>query len=322
MAREALGRAAEDGPVPNGTRRTVDDKECVYYDGYWIRHYAPPRETLAAKKRLIEHLSRRLFHHTEVGINTPGENLERARKAYEREQDPARKRVAGAMLAGALFNRATDIFTTLVDLQQKGVEISPSNELMRQCEQYFQEALALGKSVKHYSGHEGIDELWGEPLKAFVMPLKDFYESRYIKIAQTMRDIDRVAGRLRALLASERGFAGIDPLIREFADAAKLESETMRSDPVIFVVWPRFVAAGEALVAFRPSLAPGAPEHLRRRAEGMLALLRDGKDLLTYLSGARVPMPKSTREYLERCDAQARAVYPQAASLPPADPGG
>ena len=32
-----------------------------------------------------------------------------------------------------------------------------------------------------------------EPLKAFLMPIRDFYQSRYIKIAQTMRDIDRVA---------------------------------------------------------------------------------------------------------------------------------
>ena len=35
-------------------------------------------------------------------------------------QDPARKRVNGAMLAGALFNRAADIFTTVVDLADKG----------------------------------------------------------------------------------------------------------------------------------------------------------------------------------------------------------
>lgn len=32
-------------------------------------------------------------------------------------------------------------------------------------------------------------------------------------------------------------------------------------------------------------------------------LINDGNDLLMYLSGARVPMPKSTTEYLARCDA-------------------
>ena len=34
-----------------------------------------------------------------------------------------------------------------------------------------------------------------------------------------------------------------------------------------------------------------------------MQLIEDGNDLLIYLSGARVPMPKSTREYLARCDA-------------------
>ena len=171
-------------PEPrNGTRRRIGDKECIYYDGYWIRYYTPPEETLAAKQQLIELLTRRLFHHTELGINTPGDRLETARAAFERETDPQRKRVCGAMLAGALFNRATDIFTSIVDLAGKGVETSPDNELMRECEQCFVEALKLGKTVKHYSGHEGIDELWGEPLKAFSMSMADCYESRYAKIA-------------------------------------------------------------------------------------------------------------------------------------------
>ena len=65
------------------------------------------------------------------------------------------------MLAGALFNRATDIFTKLVDLQALGVEISSDNALMRECGRCLQEALVLGKSVLHRSGDEGIDELWG-----------------------------------------------------------------------------------------------------------------------------------------------------------------
>jgi hypothetical protein len=33
-----------------------------------------------------------------------------------------------------------------------------------------------------------------------------------------------------------------------------------------------------------------------------MQLIADGNSLLTYISGARVPMPKSTREYLRRCD--------------------
>jgi hypothetical protein len=289
--------------IPNGTVREVAGRSCVFYDGYWIRYYAPPENTLSAKKQLIDSLTRRLFHHTEPGINTPGERMEVARELYEREQDPARKRVKGAMLAGALFNRATDIFTAIVGLEEKGVTLAGDNELMRQCEQYFQEALRLGKIVKHYSGHEGIDELWGEPLKAFAMPIADFYQSRYVKIAQTLRDIERIAERLEELFRAEPAFAAAGPLIREFAQAAKLESETMRSDPDIFEIWPRFVAAGEALLAFRPNVPREASENeIHRVAEGM-QLLREGKDLLSYLAGARVPMPKSTQQFFDECTA-------------------
>ena len=288
----------------NGARRRIGDKECIFYDGYWIRYYPQPDESLAAKKQLIDQLTRRLFHHTELGINTPGDRLDMARAAYERETDPRRKRVCGAMLAGALFNRATDIFTTIVDLAEKGVETSSDNELMRTCEQCFFEALTLGKTVRHYSGHEGIDELWGEPLKAFSMTMADCYESRYAKIAQTMRDIDRISDTLGELLEGDERLRGAKPLLHDFAVAAKQEAETMRTDPATFDVWPEFVACAERLLDFRPPVpASGGrnEEDRQRHVEEGLRILREGKDLLAYLAGARVPMPKSTSEFLDRC---------------------
>ena len=287
----------------NGARRAIGGKDCIFYDGYWIRYYPPPEDTLSARKALIEHLSRRLFHHTEPGINTPGDKLDLARANFERETHPARKRVAAAMLAGALFNRATDIFQAVVDLQHRGVEISPNNELMRQCGQYFQEALELGKQVKHYSGHEGIDELWGEPFKAFTMPIDAFYESRYVKVALTMRDIDRITQRLVDVLAEEPGFAGVDGRLRAYAEGCKRVSETMRADSSIFEVWPQYVATSEAVREFRPALPQDASLARRERADAGRRLVRDGHDLLGYLGGARVPMPKSTAEYLAACDA-------------------
>jgi hypothetical protein len=288
----------------NGTKRTIAGKSCIYYDGYWIRHYVPPEDTLMARKHLILGLTRRTFHLTEPGINTPGEKLEMARAAYEAETDSARKRVKAAMLAGALFNRATDIFTKLVDLVSKGVQINTDNELMVQCGKYFQEALSLARNVRHYSGHEGIDELWGEPLKAFTMPIDRFYESRYIKIAQTMQDIDRIAHRLVKLCAGEAAFEGVEPLILGLATAARLECETMKSDPVIFDVWPRFVTAAEALENFRPK--PPKDAQASRRAAEITELLKEGKKVVTYLAGARVPMRKSTDAFLQKCDAYER----------------
>src|SRR6266851_560177 len=122
-----------------GTTQVIDGRSRVYYDGYWIKKYEVPADTLQAKKRLIEGLTRRLFNHVEPGLNIPGTRLGEARRAFETEADPARKRVKGAMLAGALFNRATDIFTKLVDIQALGVEIQPDNELMRHCGEHLQE---------------------------------------------------------------------------------------------------------------------------------------------------------------------------------------
>ncbi len=285
----------------NGDVRNIDGNICIYFDGYWIRYYAPVEDNLVNKKYLIESLTRRTFHHTEPGINTPGEKLDLAREAYEKESDPKRKRVNGAMLAGALFNRATDIFTLVVELAEKGVHISENNELMRECADCFKEALELGKSVKHHSGEEGIDELWGEPFKAFTMPIEKFYESRYIKIAQTMRDIDTISECMVKTFDSTDYFSGIGTLIYELAEAAKMEAETIRRDKAIFDVWPKFVAASEDLEEFEPNVPDVMSEDMHRQVADGLRLIGEGKEVLGFLSGARVPMPKTTQEYLDRC---------------------
>ena len=287
--------------IENGTKREVYGKLCVYYDGYWIRCYNPPPESLAARQTLIYHLTRRTFHHTEAGINTPGERLEAARDSFDHESDPAHKRVKGAMLAGALFNRVTDIFTSVVELGKHGVVVDYDNELMRQCNDYLTEAMELGKTVKHFSGQEGIDELWGEPLKAFTMSLEEFYSSRYIKISQSMRDIDRIAAAMAESVEHLAPFNGIGPLINEFKEAAKLVCETMKSDPVIFEIWPPFVAAGEALLAFSPATPRGQSETFAYYLRDGKRVVCDGKNLLAHIAGARVPMPKSTAAFLSRC---------------------
>ncbi len=288
--------------IENGTIRKISDKHCVYYDGYWIRYYAPPEETLAEKKKLIESLTRRTFHHTEPGINTPGERLELARQAYREETDPATKRVKGAMLAGALFNRGTDIFNAVVTLASKGVLISEENELMKMCGECLKEALDYGRLVKHYSGEEGIDELWGEPFKAFSMPMAAFYESRYLKIAQAMRNIDHISDYMARIFEAQTPFKGIGPRLMELAETAKQEAETIRSDQAIFDIWPRFVAALEAVEAFGPRIPADIDESGRNHIEHGRRLLRAGSDIINYVAGARVPMPKTTKGYVDQLE--------------------
>ncbi|MDR2014717.1 MAG: hypothetical protein LBP99_03720 [Azoarcus sp.] len=296
--------------IPNGTLRVVDGIKRIYYDGYWIKAYDPPADSLQAKKMLIQATTRRLFNHVEHGINIPGKRLGEARKAFEQEQVPARKRVKGAMLAGALFNRATDIFTKLVELQEQGIGIDEDNALMQECGDCLQEALSLGRMVLHRSGEEGIDELWGEPFRAFSIPVEAFYESRYIKIAQTLHDIDRISDVMVHTFANDPLFADSPPIIRRFTDEAKNKCETLRTDEDIFDIWSGFVVASEQLSAYAPSM-PAQPDALlmRHTTEG-IRLIKQGRALITYLSRARVTMPRSTKEYLERCEEYQRSYHP------------
>jgi hypothetical protein len=286
---------------PNpGTISIVSGTECVYYDGYWIRRYELPPDEEAARRDLIDGLTKRVFHHTEAGINTPGYKLKNARAAYEREQEPERKRVNAAMLAGALLNRGSDIFGMIFHMRQRGIEITDTNELLLECESCFLEALDLGKHVRHYSGEEGLDELWGEPLKVFSTPLAEYYESRYIKIAQTMAAIDEIANKLAELLTTDSVFADAQDLLSAFAIAAKHEIETMKTDPAIFEVWPEFVASGNKLWRFQVDVSnPGSGSECRKRGN---ELIREGKKLMEWIAFARVPMPKTTANFVAQCD--------------------
>jgi hypothetical protein len=300
--------AAGDGPRA-GTRRTFDGQERAFYEGYWIKAYPVPEDTLQAKRRLIEAMTRRLFNHTEHGLNIPGHRLAEAREQYERETDPARKRVKGAMYAGAMFNRATDIFTRLVDLQALGVEISSKNDLMRECGQCLQDALSLCRLVRHRSGEEGIDELWGEPFRAFCIPLAAFHESRYLKMAQAMRDVDRIAAVLGATFRPPL-YPGFAPVVDELARAARAKIETLATDAEIFDIQADLVTACERLTAFRPEPGDVHDDAQVRHAVRSAELICSGRDLALHIARARVSMPKSTQEFVERCERHAVAGSP------------
>ncbi|MDC0949062.1 hypothetical protein OAS86_06955 [Gammaproteobacteria bacterium] len=293
----------ENPEFSNGTVADIQGHAHVFYDGYWIRYYAPDDDSLTARRALIRDLTRRTFHHTERGINTPGRKLEFARRMWQQERDPALKRVKAAMLAGALFNRAADICETLVELNERGVETRSDNELMMTIGSCLEEALELGKQVKHYSGHEGIDELWGEPFKAFTLPIEKFYESRYLKIAQSMRDIDSISTRLVEIFGRRSAWRELVPRIRRLADAARAECETMKRDDTHFEVWPEFTVAAEEVEAFQPDYGSRATRRDELLKPNGLRLVDDARTLIIYISGARVPMPKSLTEFMGKADA-------------------
>jgi hypothetical protein len=126
---------------------------------------------------------------------------------------------------------------------------------MRECGKCLLDAMELGRCVLHRSGEEGIDELWGEPFRAFSIPLEDFYESRYIKIGQTLRDIDKISRMMIDTFSGIPAFADIEGPVCDLATAAKIKTETLRTDRDIFDVWARMVTAGERLAL------PGLPRH-------------------------------------------------------------
>ncbi|MEO0369369.1 MAG: hypothetical protein AAF197_11390, partial [Pseudomonadota bacterium] len=301
MNSKALNTIESDQAPVDGDILQRDGKICIFYNGYWIRYYPAPPNTMTEKKKLIYALQKRVFHHTEQGINSPGWRADIARQYYEREKDPARKRVNAAMLAGSLFNRATDIFTNLVNLELKGIHVDTDNPLMRQCESCFMEALELGKQVKHFSGEEGVDELWGEPFKVFSMTTEKFFKSRYVKLSQTFAAIDEVIDRQTKLFANLEGFEGVIPLLEDLRETSKTEVETMRRDEAIYLVWPRYVAAKEAVIAFKPAGLDSEVEKVRPWEDG-LRLLKMGHDVIAYLSGVRVPMPLTTKNFIANCD--------------------
>ncbi len=296
--------------VENGTTRIgPHGYEEIYFDGYWVKTYAPPADTLSAKKALIEALTRRLFNHVEHGINIPGRRLEEARAAYESEENPAKKRVKASMLAGALFNRATDIFRKLVELQEAGVKIELNNPLMRECGQCLQESLMLGRQVLHRSGEEGIDELWGEPFRAFSIPVEAFYESRYVKIAMAMRQIDEISSAMCKTFSSLEELKGIETHIAHLAEIAKIKSETLRTDEKIFDIWADYVVANEQVTKFIPNLEHPKNKDARLMSDAQQLLTR-GCDLIGFITRARTSMPKSTQEFIKRCEHFENTFYP------------
>ncbi|MHC8441678.1 MAG: hypothetical protein ACYYK0_05795 [Candidatus Eutrophobiaceae bacterium] len=288
----------------NGSTRIIHGKPCIYYDGYWIRHYDHTPETLAEKKHIIDQLTRRVFHHVEQGLNTSGAHLEQIRSAYESESDPALKRVKAAMLAGALLNRARDILTSIVELEERGVCIKENNEFLEMCNDCFEESLALCKNVHLVSGEEGLDELWGEPLRVYTLPLKEFYRTRYIKLAQTMSQIDRIGEIIKDIISSVPALKGAKKQVTELCKAAKEAAETLRSDPNNFHIWPQFVVSCEKLNAFQSTSISSQKMAINEvsRFNRAQQLLHDGTQLIRQLAMVRVAMPKSMNNFVESCD--------------------
>ena len=288
--------------IENGTVKEIEGKASVFYEGYWVRHYTIHSNRMVDKKHMIDQLTRRVFHNMEAGINTPGYRVEEVREIYESESCPAKKRVKGAMLAGALLNRGRDILQSIVELEAAGVTVESNNELFEKCGQCFLEALKLGEQVKLANGGEGVSELWGEPFRVFSLPIDDFFVSRYIKIAQSMAEMDKVRDNLMPVLNQASMFSSVKEPLLELCQASKLTCETLRSDPIIYEIWPRYVVARENYDSFKLDLSDIKTIEDRIWFREGHDLIREGGELLCTLSSLRVPIPRSVASFIGKCE--------------------
>lgn len=289
-------------PIENGTVREINGANRVFFDGYWLRNYPVYGDRIADKKTLIDQMTRRVFHHVEVGINTPGLHLEKVRESYQNEILPHKKRVKAAMLAGALLNRGRDILTSIVNMEASGVIIGKDNPLYTECDKCLSEALDLGKNIKLNDGGEGNTELWGEPFRVFSMPISEFYQTRYIKLAQTMSEIDKITTAITNIMDLHQEFQNMKPLLMDFANAAKSACETLRSDPVMFEIWPEYIAAKELFEEQKIQLPNDNPPHLNECIFAKYQLIMEGGDLLSRHANLRVPIPESVKRFLKKCE--------------------
>ncbi len=116
-----------------------------------------------------------------------------------------------------------------------------------------------------------------------------------------MEAIDEVADHMVSTFKAIPGFDKTAGSILDYARAARQESEIMKSDPDFFYSWPEFVTLAARIKHFEPTINSDKT-NLEEVHGWAKRLLSEGVDLISYMAGVRVPMPKSTREYLEKLD--------------------
>ena len=81
----------------------------------------------------------------------------------------------------------------------------------------------------------------------------------------------------------------------------------MKSDPDFFYSWPEFVTLAARLKQYEPSI-DSDKTNLEEVHDWGKRLLSEGADLISYMAGVRVPMPKSTRQYLDKLENFSKAA--------------
>ena len=117
-----------------------------------------------------------------------------------------------------------------------------------------------------------------------------------------MKAIDSTAERMIRSFQTISEFRGVEEMLLNYAEAAREECELMKSDPDFFSSWPKFVALAETIAQISSDFSNYKEPRTRSLLLRGRTLLIDGKNLLSYMAGVRVPMPKSIADYTDALD--------------------
>jgi hypothetical protein len=116
-----------------------------------------------------------------------------------------------------------------------------------------------------------------------------------------MKAIDNIAEHMVSTFRAIPGYDNVEDGILDYARAARQESEIMKSDPDFFYSWPEFVTLAARVKQYQPSINSDKANLGEVYSWGK-RLLSEGVDLISYMAGVRVPMPKSILQYLDSLD--------------------
>ncbi len=224
---------------------------------YLVRKYdVPDVSDLPAMRNLIKDFEQRFLHFVDRGYNvtkTSPEKLDRyiederdllqeianQRKssnnpAFEKDTEEQTKRWLGT----ALIGRSMRLMRHYLKQKEVGADNAKLEDIFQRVKSDMQEFNQLDVSLRGKRGYldddTAIKEMIGEPQKLFIacvlgqdQPIKDFYDGRYLKIANAMRTIDEAQNAVAGVLTMDRK---IQATFKGMAEAAKHKIQIQHGD--------------------------------------------------------------------------------------------
>ncbi len=116
-----------------------------------------------------------------------------------------------------------------------------------------------------------------------------------------MSEIDKITSAICTVTIGDGAFSDVNNKILELGIMAKMTCETIRTDPVMFDVWPSYIAAKEEYEDSLNSLLTDINDKKNIQFMYAYRLIKEGGVLLIKLATLRVPIPASVRSFTNRC---------------------